>query len=234
MRAYSSRVPGLARQGIFGAGWRPALFSIALAVAVYLFNDVYYLLNHGPARMVLQTPIDRAIPVVPIFVIPYVSLDYYVYLSLVVFLLFRQRVFQSTALAMLLAWAISYAVYFAAQTFVARPSLAGADLLTRMIRDVYASDAPYNAFPSLHVSISTLMAIHWWRFDRRAGVVAALWTALIVPSTLFVHQHYLADVAGGLVVAAVTAWAAPRILTALRDRLPGGRPISHSGAQPLR
>ena len=41
--------------------------SIALAVAVYLFNGVYNLLNHGPARVVLQTPVDRAIPVVPIF-----------------------------------------------------------------------------------------------------------------------------------------------------------------------
>ncbi len=207
------------RRGIFGQGWRPAAFSIALAVAVYLFNNVYYLLNHGPARMVLQTPIDRAIPVVPVFAVPYVSLDYYVYFSLVVFLLLRQRTFQSTAIAMLIAWAASYFVYLVAQTYVARPPLTGTDPLTQMIRDVYASDAPYNAFPSLHVSISTLMAIHWWRFDRRAGVVAALWTALIVPSTLFVHQHYLADVAGGLLVAAGAAWAAPRILARTPARL---------------
>ena len=199
-------------RGVLRQGWRPAAFSIVLAAAVYLFNDVYYALNHGPARMVLQTPLDRAIPVVPIFVVPYVSLDYYVYLSLAVFLLLRQRVFQSAAIAMLLAWAISYAVYFFAQTYVARPSLAGGGVFVQMIRDVYASDAPYNAFPSLHVSISTLMAIHWWRLDRRAGLVAAIWTALIVPSTLFVHQHYIADVLAGLAVAAFAAWAAPRLL----------------------
>lgn len=195
-------------------------------MAVYLFNDVYYALNHGPARMVLQTPLDRAIPVVPVFVIPYVSLDYYVYLSLLVFLLLGQRVFQSAALAMLLAWAISYAVYFSAQSYVARPSLAGGGILVQMIRDVYASDAPYNAFPSLHVSISTLMAIHWWRLDRRAGLVAALWTALIVPSTLFVHQHYVADVVAGLAVATFAAWAAPRLLALV----PGG--FSPLRAQP--
>ena len=38
-----------------------------------------------------------------------------------------------------------------------------------MIRTIYASDQPYNDFPSLHTSLSTVIAIHWWRFDRRIG-----------------------------------------------------------------
>lgn len=208
------------RLGVLRQGWRPALLSVLLAVAVYLFNDVYALLNHGPARMVLQTPIDRAIPLVPLFAIPYVSLDYYVYLTLVVFLLWRQRIFQRTAAAMLLAWAVSYFVYFVAQTYVARPVLHGTDPLTDLVRSVYASDAPYNAFPSLHVSISTIMAIHWWAADRRLGWIAAGWTALIVPSTLFMHQHYLADVGGGLLV----AFAASRLAALMVERLPGRAP----------
>ena len=54
--------------------------------------------------------------------------------------------------------------------------------------------------------MSTIIAIHWWRLDRRIGIPAAIWTALIVVSTVLIKQHYLADVAGGLVLAGVTSW----------------------------
>jgi membrane-associated phospholipid phosphatase len=79
-----------------------------------------------------------------------------------------------------------------------------------MIRSIYAADQPYNDFPSLHTSLSTIIAIHWWRFDRRIGVAAAVWTALIVASTVLVKQHYLADVGGGLVLAGVTSFLVMR------------------------
>jgi len=46
-----------------------------LAGAVYFANEIYDLLNHGPAVMNLRTPLDAALPVVRPFVIPYVSLD---------------------------------------------------------------------------------------------------------------------------------------------------------------
>ena len=106
---------------------------------------------------------------------------------------------------MIVVWFISYAFYFFLQSYVARPAIMGTDPFSGMIRTIYASDQPYNDFPSLHTSLSTVIAIHWWRFDRRIGILAAIWTALIVASTVLVKQHYLADVAGGLVLAAVTS-----------------------------
>ncbi|HEX7593405.1 MAG TPA: phosphatase PAP2 family protein, partial [Anaerolineae bacterium] len=36
---------------------------------------------------------------------------------------------------------------------------------------------------------------------RIAGVPIAIWVALIVASTVFVKQHYVADVIGGLLLA---------------------------------
>ena len=75
-----------------------------------------------------------------------------------------------------------------------------------MIRTIYGSDQPYNDFPSLHTSLSTIIAIHWWRVDKRIGIPAAVWTALIVASTVLIKQHYFADLIGGLVLASVTSW----------------------------
>jgi len=199
-------------KGVFGAGWRDAGASVLLVVAVYFTNEIYALLNHGPAVLDLRTSIDRALPLVPVFVIPYDSLNLYVYLSLILFLLFRNRLFQSAALSMIGAWLVSYLFYFFLQTEVARPVIMGHDLFSRMLREVYAGDNPYNDFPSLHTSISTILAIHWLRFDRRAGWPLAAWTALIVASTLLVKQHYVADLLAGLLLAFGMATLFTRLL----------------------
>ncbi len=91
-------------EGVFGTGWLNAVLCLALAVAVYFTNEIYDLLNHGPAVLNLRTPLDAALPVVRPFVIPYVSLNPVVYFTLIVFLLFRTKVFQSAGLAMVTAF----------------------------------------------------------------------------------------------------------------------------------
>ena len=200
------------QRGIFGIGWRGAAICVALGAADYVVSLGYEVLNHGPYRMFLRTPIDQALPVVPIFVVPYVSLQPFIYGSLLIFLLFRGRVFQSAVLSMIVTFLVSYAFFAFLQTYVERPALTGNDVLTRMIRDVYAGDHPFNDFPSLHVSTSAIIAIHWWRFSRRFGPVPVIWAALIAMSTVLVRQHYLADVVGGLVLAFGTSTFFLRII----------------------
>jgi membrane-associated phospholipid phosphatase len=203
--APSSGLGNQLRRGITAErGWA-LLVSLLLIPAILGTNLIYDSLNHGPNRIFLETPLDRALPVVPIFAIPYISLIPYIGVSLLVFLFFRVRVYRSAALTMIVVWFISYAFYFFLQSYIARPVITGTDPFSAMIRNIYASDQPYNDFPSLHTSLSTIIAIHWWRFDRRIGIAAAIWTALIVASTVLVKQHYLADVAGGLVLASVTS-----------------------------
>ena len=193
------------RRGVFGIGWKGAAFCIAVGVATYLASLGYDVLNHGPNRLFLRTALDQALPVVPIFVVPYVSLQPVIYSSLVIFLLFRARLQQSAGLSMIATFLISYVFFAFLQTYVERPTLAETDVLTRMMRDVYAGDHPFNDFPSLHVSTSAIIAIHWWRFNRRLGIVAAIWAVLVAMSTVLIRQHYLADVAGGLIVAFTTS-----------------------------
>jgi membrane-associated phospholipid phosphatase len=199
-------------EGIFGTGWRNAIISIVLVAAVFFTNQIYDLLNHGPAVWNLRTPLDTALPVVTPFVIPYVSLNYVVYFTLIIFLLFRTKVFHSACLALITAWFVSYFFYFFFQTEVIRPVLTGTDFFTRMIQNVYAGDNPFNDFPSLHTSISTIIAIHWLRFDRRAGIVASIWTVLIVASTVLIKQHYVADVISGLSLAFGVSWLYNRLI----------------------
>lgn len=76
-------------RGVLGArGWG-LIASLLLIPAILATNLIYEALNHGPYRIFLETPLDRALPVVPIFAIPYVSLVPYIGLSLILFLFFR-------------------------------------------------------------------------------------------------------------------------------------------------
>lgn len=192
------------KSGVVYAGWKGVALCVGLGIADYAASLGYDYLNHGPYRLFLRTPIDQALPVVPVFAVPYVSLEPFIYGSLVVFLLFRARLFQSAVSSMIVTFLVSYVFFAFLQTYVDRPVLTANDAFTQMIRGVYASDHPYNDFPSLHVSTSTIIAIHWWRFSKRSWPLI-VWAALIAASTVMVKQHYVPDIAGGLVLAFATS-----------------------------
>jgi membrane-associated phospholipid phosphatase len=200
-------------RGLLGTGRANAVLGIALGGAMLGMGRIYFLLNHGPAVLDLHTPIDSALPLVPVFVIPYESLMPFVVASFALLLLLRTRIYQSAALSVLLAQAVSFAFYLLLQSKVVRPVLPGTGGLSALIHRVYASDNPFDDFPSLHVAQSVILAIHWSRLGRRAGVVAWVWAALIVASTVLVKQHYVADLAAGALLAFAASRAAERILS---------------------
>ena len=200
------------RSGIFGQSPRGATFTLALGAVAIVTSLFYDALNHGPYVLFLRTPLDDLIPVVGPFAIPYVSLRPFVYGSALLFLLFRARIYRSAALSMTITLVVSYAFYAFAQSYIERPVLTGTDVFSQMIREVYAGDQPYNDFPSLHASLSTIFAIHWWRVDRRIGPAVAIWVALIVVSTVFVKQHYVADMVAGVLLAFAASWVSRRVV----------------------
>lgn len=73
------------------------------------------------------------------------------------------------------------------------------NLLASIVR---ALDGPFNAFPSLHVSLATICTAHLVAtvasFYRLA---VGSWLFLTYLSVIFTHQHHIADIFGGMVVA---------------------------------
>lgn len=67
---------------------------------------------------------------------------------------------------------------------------------------VFSVDRPYNLVPSLHVIFSASIALACADAVRRPAARAALlaWLAVIVASTILIHQHHLVDVAAGLAI----------------------------------
>ncbi|MDA1359923.1 phosphatase PAP2 family protein [Glycomyces luteolus] len=189
---------------------REIIALLVLVAALAGLSTCYGALNHGPEDMVLRTPLDERIPLVPAFVIPYLSVFALAPLTFLVFGLRAADLLLSTLLAAVVLLLIAYTVYLTAQTYVARPDELGTGPLWDGLRLVYGNDEPYNAFPSLHTGFSTVFAIHWLRFGGRVGIICTTWCALVVVSTVFVHQHYLADLAGGIAAASLASFAAWR------------------------
>ena len=155
----SARLPQQLQRGILGEGWRVAALDVSLVVAILVTNALYGPLNHGPNRIFLRTGLDAVIPLVAVFAIPYVSLIPFVGASLLAMMAFRAPVYRSAALSMIAAWLVSYAFFFFLQSYVDRPMVTGSDFFSSLVRTIYASDAPYNDFPSLHTSLSMIIAI---------------------------------------------------------------------------
>jgi len=61
------------------------------------------------------------------------------------------------------------------------------------------------AFPSLHAAFPTLCVLVLWSVNRRAAAVASVWTLAVWFSVVYLGQHYVTDIIGG-VVFAVVAW----------------------------
>lgn len=66
-----------------------------------------------------------------------------------------------------------------------------------------ALNLDYNMFPSLHVAFACSAAWAYGTTRRRAFMWTA-WSVAVAASTLLMHEHHLADIAGGVVLAVAT------------------------------
>lgn len=178
---------------------------VTSAVVVGSFG-LYHLVNgRRPRTHVLMTSIDDAIPFMPAFSVPYVL--YFPFLfGTVLYGILRAPQWQTVALATLLTQSVAMLTYFFFQTHVPRPAITRDGIFESLTRYVYANDRPYNCFPSLHVAHAA--GCLFWTvtfFPAFAAPLVGLTTAIIL-STMFIKQHALADVAGGLALS-VTALA---------------------------
>ncbi|MCR5093609.1 MAG: phosphatase PAP2 family protein [Lachnospiraceae bacterium] len=161
--------------------------------------------------VLMHTKLDDRIPFRESFVIPYYSWFFYVGFTLTFLLLLRRSQDYYRAIIFM---GIGMTFFLIFSTFVPtmqtlRPETMPRDnIYTHLVDKMYRTDTPTNVFPSLHVfnSISCAIALlhakalekHKW---VRAGSVVL--TAMIILSTMFIKQHSVLDVTGGIIMAVV-------------------------------
>ena len=178
------------------------ILMIAINCSVYFFTEL--LLGEDAVYHSLAIPLDGRIPLVPAFMIPYV-LSYVLWVGTPIFLAWRDRTrFFDMAAAFFLSIVIAFLFFYFFPVSIERPTVEGNDLFSVAVRYLYEIDAPRNLFPSLH-------CMHTWTCylairGRREYSPALRWgvfvfALFVFASTVLLRQHYLADIAGGILFA---------------------------------
>ncbi|WP_028561720.1 phosphatase PAP2 family protein [Paenibacillus pinihumi] len=190
--------------------YKPLLWIFAIPV----LNIFYGLLNNGNRTVSsLLIPWDERIPFLPVFIIPYLAWYPFVMIMLVAIFIQHSTVYYRTLIALCLGLILSYITFFFFQTSIDRPEISGEGALLWLVKLVYTTDGAYNCFPSIHVLTSYLMlkgaaACTDLSIGARLAVRVIAWSVII--STVFVKQHVLLDIVGGIVVAELMFYAAGR------------------------
>ena len=174
------------------------LMTLFLIFGVYQF---YFWCQRQRLRPAIQfsTKVDDMIPFWPAWAWVYSFLYYpaIIYLNWVVG---SPRHFNHLAMSffVLLGMQMTFFLLFPVETPERWRNLSqGEGLSKRFLRYVQKFDAPSNCFPSMHVSVAMLTALH---AKASLGPVAFAFPILISISCLFTKQHYIVDLPFGIVI----------------------------------
>lgn len=175
---------------------------IGLFAIVLLLNSVGYKLAQilRPEGFLVTTWLDSFIPYISYFVVAYAL---YPVIAIIPFVLYWNdyRKYRVMALSFAAVLAIAIVIFMVFQTSATRAVVQPTDLFNWGVSLVYSLDKPLNAFPSLHVAIPVIATLFIYLRSRRLGLCLLPVTVLVVMSTVFIKQHAVLDVIGGLVLA---------------------------------
>lgn len=179
------------------------LFLIGYFAAGYLacnwynaHRGIYYDVSFG---------FESSIPFMPAFILGYLC----VYGSMIYVYILANEIglWRRTAVAVLLMTTVAYIIFIVFPVkMVLRPEVSavnGYGTVDWITRFYFVIDKPYNAFPSLHVAYPSMATLLVWRARPVARWILLVMTFITAVSVVLVKQHYIADILGGLVVAAV-------------------------------
>ncbi|WP_408070647.1 phosphatase PAP2 family protein [Butyrivibrio sp. JL13D10] len=159
---------------------------------------------------VIHSALDDKIPFLEIFIIPY--LGWFAYCAFFFFLFlamydmedfFKNAAFFFTGMTMFL---IISSIWPNIQYL--RPAVMPRDnIFTHMVANLYKTDTPTNLWPSIHVynAIGTHLAVsNSKRFSKLLKNSSLVFCILIILSTMFIKQHSVIDVLGGIIFAVAT------------------------------
>lgn len=145
--------------------------------------------------------LDALIPLWPIWVVPY-ALCYPLWLTAFLYAAWKMetRLYRALIAACLFTFSVGILTFVLFPTYVDLPTLTGADAFSALLRKLQVAGGRYDALPSGHIYITTLLALFHTRWHpRQKWFWLAAWIVIAL-STLFTGQHYILDVVAGLAV----------------------------------
>ena len=173
-----------------------------IIIAISFIYDALNKITGNETEMI--TVVDKYIPFCKYFIVPYVLWYPYIGVFLILLCFLDKENYYKALIALITGMLISYFIFYIFPTAVVRPNITGSDVFTNLVLFVYNNDNPCNCFPSVHVLNSTLMLLYINKsssFNRITKLISSIIAILIILSTVFVKQHVILDVAGGISLA---------------------------------
>ncbi|MBN2056169.1 phosphatase PAP2 family protein [bacterium] len=149
----------------------------------------------------LTSYLDAALPFIPPFI--YLYLQVYLIALLPLVIVDSYQALRRDCLAYVTNLTGTFVVFMIYPTTIIRPVPVVTGFNEFAVALLYRADLPVCCFPSLHVSMAVLASLIVTREHRRLGLACHIATIAVALSTLFLKQHYVADVLGGYAMALV-------------------------------
>lgn len=175
------------------------------------------------AHISLLTPIDKAIPFIPAFVLPYMSLYALFWLPVIASKHITLRDFATIVAATAGMFGVAFTVYAIVPSSYPRPEVVREISFAHYLvaEALYRFDLPNNTMPSTHAAVvMILLSAAREKFCRLAYAAYTLWGMLILLSTVTVKQHYVADLVAGIILGAAAFALAQRIAHRITSKTP--------------
>lgn len=179
--------------------------TLVLLVVLVIPFVLFLPLSRRAARHSSKTFVDAYIPFIPALVVPYLS--FFILIPYSLFVVLPTFAGPAFLYALIIAMWVAAVFWYFVPTGMQRPKVGSTGVFNRLMRAMYAIDGPCNNFPSSHVFVSLLCGHYLALAFPETALLTWAWALLVAASTVFVKQHYIADVFGGVVwtVAAITA-----------------------------
>lgn len=182
--------------------------AVAVILSMFLYIPVNRAVTHGVS---LELPVDRKIPFVPVFIVPYLASILYWFVTIYVV---NTRASADVAAhfnwQIVIASVVSCIVYLVWPTRVDRPAITTDDVWSKLVKLLYAQDNAFNAAPSGHTFFTILCSVVLSKMYPGLALLWVLIAVLVVLSILFTKQHNVADALTGMAFAGVVAITAPK------------------------
>jgi len=177
-----------------------AVLTIALQGLIYL--QITPLATQDSVQV--NTSLDDLIPYLSWFVIFYVAWMPLLYIAFIYLGMTNRSLYWRTIIAYNAAVTVSNLIFILFPTSMPRPEISGNDIFNMLVLFIYNHDQPVNCFPSIHCLTTYLLFISMIRhqlFSVGMRVLFSVFFWSIIASTVFIKQHALVDVIGGILLA---------------------------------
>lgn len=153
----------------------------------------------GPI-FVLETSIDQILPLIPVFIVPYLFFFGYVNFTWFYLIWRAPSLVRSCAHTLIYTGSMTTILNLLVQTNAPRVALSLESIWERLLHWHYGLNYAFTSLPSLHVSLSVIAGYYLTKVHGKGWLFHSL-TLLIASSTLFLKQHHIIDVLVAVILA---------------------------------